>query len=197
MGSLDHVSSTSFQAYRTPRELGKNLVVEYDLALDVAADAKNALTPAFLDCSVDGLKMCWLPGPGRGVWCNPPYNDVPPWLVKGHHEVYVAGNCSRAVFLVPFAAGVSWFTDAVTKYEVFLFDERIKFEVPPYEDCPPEFRDKLYRDGKPVRSPGGGNALIVMEPSGLIGVTGLRSSKTGALMMDFITGEFYGDIDAR
>jgi phage N-6-adenine-methyltransferase len=224
MGSLDHVSSTKFQAYRTPRKLGQNLCVEYDLILDVAADEKNALCPVFYEENPlgGGLVNSWT----RPAWCNPPYNDIPSWLNKGHEEVYVEGNCPRAVFLLPFAAGVSWFTRAVTHYEVFLFDDRIKFDVPPYAECPAEFRDKLYKaskscrdcggsglrykhcslwsgeyvpcpcERKPVRSPGGGNALIVMEPGGLVGVTGLRSSETGTLLMDFITGEFYGEIDA-
>jgi phage N-6-adenine-methyltransferase len=191
---LKHVSSTKFQAWRTPEVLGRALVREYECVLDAAADADNALCPVFYDGTdgSDGLKQPWN-APGAGVWCNPPYEDPGAWLDKAYHEVFVDENCTRAVFLLPAAVGVSWFTKTCRLAEVFLFDNRIRYELPPREALPPEFQDVLYRRTKsgawvPKTSPGGGNALVVVEKGGLVGVTGLRSSLTGELLQDFTEG---------
>lgn len=193
---MSHVSSgkDSFQGWRTPAALGAALVREYECVLDAAADKDNALCPVFYDGSEgsDGLKQPWT-APGAGVWCNPPYADPGAWLTKAYSEVLVEGNCERAVFLLPASVGVSWFTQACRLAEVFLFDERIRYELPPREELPEEYRHTLYRQDKagvwrPKSSPGGGNALIVIEAGGLVGVTGMRSSETGELIVDFTEG---------
>ena len=191
---LDHLSSTSFQAWRTPRVLGKQLVQEYDLVLDVAADKDNSLTDVFLDGSEgsDGLTQPW-DLPAGGVWCNPPYDNTAAWTAKAFNEVYILGNCERAVMLLPASIGVSWFTDVCKIAEVHLFDARIRFELPAYGDLPEHLRDVLYKmtknGPKPKTSPGGGNALVIFERDGLTGVTGMRSAKTGHMVFDFLDGQ--------
>lgn len=207
---MSHVSSGSFQGWRTPAALGAALVKEYECVLDAAADKDNALCPVFYDGSEgsDGLLQPWN-APGAGVWCNPPYADPGAWLEKGYDEVLVHGNCDRAVFLLPAAVGVSWFVRACLVAEVFLFDARIRYELPPREQLPVEYQDKLYRRTRrgpgcedcrgngtgcdsccwaPKTSPGGGNALVVIERGGLVGITGIRSALTGALTVDFTDG---------
>lgn len=192
--SMKHVSSGSFQAWRTPRLLADAFRVEYDLVLDVAADVDNTVCPCFFDGSegADGLTQPWNV-PFGGVWCNPPYADTAAWLDKAFAEVE-AGNCMRAVLLVPAAVGVSWFARAVREAEVFLFDERIRFELPPMADLSPALQMQLFKaTGVPKTSPGGGNALVVIETGGLVGVTGLRSTRTGRMIQDFTTGETYAE----
>lgn len=193
--TLKHLSSTSFQAWQTPKHLAAAFRVEYDLVLDAAASQDNAICPVFFDGTEgsDGLLCPWT-APGAGVWVNPPYEDVGPWIAKAFKEVYETRNCDRVVLLVPAAVGVSWFTGACLKAEVHLFDERIKFELPPAESLPAELRVKLYHpNGKPKVSPGGGNALIIIERDGLVGITALRSTKTGRMIMDFLDGQVYGE----
>ena len=191
--SMKHVSDGSFQAWATPRPLAAALVEEFDLVLDVAADTHNTVCPAFFDGSEgsDGLLSPWL-APGQGVWCNPPYADVPSWLSKASEEVLVLGNCVRAVLLVPAAVGVRWFTLACSIAEVNLFDQRIRFDPPPRELLSQELQQSLFKEnGAPKSSPGGGNALLVIERGGLRGITGLRSAETGRLMIDFLDGQTY------
>lgn len=192
---MKHISSgpESFQCWRTPRQLADALRVEYNVCLDAAADKDNAVAPVFFDGTEgsNGLEQPW-DVPFGGVWVNPPYSDVTPWLEKAYSEVLDLGRCERAVLLLPAAVGVSWFTRACRIAELFLFDERIRFELPPRDQLPEEFRDKLYTaKGKPKSSPGGGNCLVVVERDGLVGITGVRSSKTGKLVFDFTDGAQY------
>lgn len=190
---LKHVSSASFQAWRTPKRIADALRVEYDLQLDAAADFENSVCAAFFDGSEgsNGLVEDWTL-PHGGVWINPPYEDVTPWLSKAILEVYHKASCDRAVMLVPAAVGVSWFSGACRIAEVHLFDERIRFDLPPKESLSKEWQDKLFtQKGKPKRSPGGGNALVILERDGLVGVTAMRSSKTGRMTIDFTDGAVY------
>lgn len=192
---MKHISSTSFQGWRTPRVLADAFKLEYDLCLDAAADQANAICPVFFDGTEgsNGLEQPW-DVPFGGVWINPPYEDVTPWIEKSLVEVLDLGRCARAVLLVPAAVGVSWFTRACKVAEVHLFDERIRFDLPAQADLPKKFRDKLYTaKGKPKVSPGGGNALIIVERDGLIGITALRSAKTGRLVFDFTDCASYPD----
>lgn len=67
--------------------------------LDVAADEESHWAPRFFDVKRDGLECSWLPdtppptmrdgslprgGNGKrwNIWCNPPYSDIEPWVVK-------------------------------------------------------------------------------------------------------------------
>lgn len=191
--SMKHISNSSYTGWRTPKVLADAFRLEYDLVLDAAADKDNAVCPVFFDGSEgsNGLDQPW-EVPFGGVWCNPPYFDPAPWLAKAYTEVLDLGRCERAVFLLPAAVGVSWFTRACRIAEVHLFDRRIRYELPPREELPEEFRDTLYTaKGAPKSSPGGGNALIIVERDGLVGITGIRSAETGRLIFDFTDGASY------
>lgn len=192
--TMAHISSTSFQGWRTPKPLAAALVAEFDCKLDAAADKDNAVCPVFYDGTEgsDGLLQPWNV-PGAGVWVNPPYEDCGSWIVKACEEVLLHENCQRAVLLVPAAVGVAWFSRACRLAEVSLFEERIRFDLPPREELPEQYRDKLYRQRPngtwvPKTSPGGGNALIVVEIGRHVGVNFLRNAKTGAVAQDFVSG---------
>lgn len=51
--------------------------------LDVAAAAHNAKTERYFDIDADGLSQSWA---GERVWCNPPYSNIEPWVVKAWEE---------------------------------------------------------------------------------------------------------------
>ncbi len=52
--------------------------------LDVAACDEAHCAEHYLTVADDGLKQDWV---GR-VWCNPPYSDIEPWVVKAWDEMH-------------------------------------------------------------------------------------------------------------
>ncbi len=72
---------------RTPGDL---LAECMDLAnvekfdLDVASNGENAVAPNWYSLQISGLDLD-RPWYGR-VWCNPPYSDLRPWIVKALAE---------------------------------------------------------------------------------------------------------------
>lgn len=66
---------------RTPDSLWLPLHAEFQFTLDAAATAENTKCPRF--CK-DGLAESWS---GERVWCNPPFSDIRPWVLKAWDEV--------------------------------------------------------------------------------------------------------------
>jgi hypothetical protein len=64
--------------------------------LDVAACAEASVALRFYDKTQNGLVLPWF---GR-VWCNPPYSDIEPWVVKAWAEMN-AGNVDLVAMLIP------------------------------------------------------------------------------------------------
>jgi phage N-6-adenine-methyltransferase len=184
---VKHVSSISFQAWRTPDVIYRGANEDYGpFELDAAADLRNAKVLSFFDEEADALA----PGSkwyAKRVWVNPPYADVRPWIDKAEAEV-AAGHCELVALLVPAAVGVAWFTYALQTHAVELYDERIRFDLPPIEEVPEPLRAKLFKkNGKPKTSPGGGNALVIVRSkelyvAGTAGRLVLRSAKTGRML---------------
>jgi phage N-6-adenine-methyltransferase len=77
----------------TPVELFAALNRRFGFTVDAAALPYNAKLPRFWTPEVDGLAQNWA---GERVWCNPPFSDIEPWLVKGRH-----GGAELAVLLIP------------------------------------------------------------------------------------------------
>ncbi|HBH9504764.1 TPA: DNA methylase [Escherichia coli] len=75
--------------WRTPFLLFKNLHHEFCFTLDGAATKHDALLPRFTD---DISRQSW---DGERVFCNPPYSDIPSFLLK-------AAEADLAVFLIPY-----------------------------------------------------------------------------------------------
>lgn len=62
--------------------------------LDVAADEESHWADRWYGIADDGLKQRW---EGR-VWCNPPYSDIAPWVVKAWRA---APECDVIAMLLP------------------------------------------------------------------------------------------------
>ncbi|EGD0607535.1 DNA methylase [Escherichia coli] len=75
--------------WRTPPLLFRNLHREYSFSLDGAATEHDTLLPRFTD---DISRQSW---DGERVFCNPPYSDIPSFLIK-------ASEADLAVFLIPY-----------------------------------------------------------------------------------------------
>ncbi len=51
----------------------------FRFTLDVAALPHNAKLERYFTPAIDGLAQSWA---GERVWCNPPYSNIEPWVVK-------------------------------------------------------------------------------------------------------------------
>lgn len=51
--------------------------------IDVAANARNALTPRYFDVEHDGLRMNWR---GERCWMHPPHDAMERWAIKAADE---------------------------------------------------------------------------------------------------------------
>lgn len=55
----------------------------FGFTIDVAASPANAQLDRFYTVEQNGLEQSWV---GEMVWCNPPYSDIEPWIIKAHGE---------------------------------------------------------------------------------------------------------------
>lgn len=65
--------------------------------LDVAAEEARHLAPWWFDEKTDGLKQKWK---AQNVWCNPPFSDIEPWVIKAWHSLY-SGRSNTIAMLLP------------------------------------------------------------------------------------------------
>lgn len=80
--------------------------------LDVAADEESHWAPEWFDVARNGLKQPWR---GR-VWCNPPYSNIEPWVLRAWlaHERHEA---SVIAMLLPCnRTEQQWWQDHVELY---------------------------------------------------------------------------------
>ncbi|HGV0714775.1 TPA: DNA N-6-adenine-methyltransferase [Escherichia coli] len=107
--------------WRTPYRLFHNLHREYSFSLDGAATEHDALLPRFTD---DIHNQSWV---GERVFCNPPYSDIPSFLIK-------ASEADLAVFLIPYRPHTTyWLTHIFTNplcHEIRILHRAVKF-LPP------------------------------------------------------------------
>lgn len=111
----DYGGSTTNPAYRdftqTPRWLFNALHLEFNFILDVAALPVSALCESYLTPDEDALSVDWgdyIPADERSpwCWCNPPYSDIGPWVVKAMVEQH---NGIGTVLLVPQDQSAEWY----------------------------------------------------------------------------------------
>ena len=67
----------------------------FRFTLDAAASVENARLPRFCTIADCGLTVSWA---GERVYCNPPYSDIRPWVMKAWRE---ASAAALIVLLLP------------------------------------------------------------------------------------------------
>jgi phage N-6-adenine-methyltransferase len=73
----------------TTAEVFDPLHARFRFTLDVAAAAHNAKCARYFTREDNGLAQSWA---GESVWCNPPYSDIEPWVIKAWDEwIYTTG----------------------------------------------------------------------------------------------------------
>lgn len=107
--------------WRTPYRLFRNLHREFGFSIDGAATKHDTLLPRFTD---DIHNQSWV---GERVFCNPPYSDIPSFLIK-------ASEADLAVFLIPYRPHTTyWLKHLFTNplcHEIRILHRAVKF-LPP------------------------------------------------------------------
>ena len=78
----------------TPPEFFAPLHERFRFTVDACAEDYNAVLPRYWTPEDDGLRKSWT---GERVWCNPPYDDIVPWLRKA----WGAKKADLIVMLLP------------------------------------------------------------------------------------------------
>jgi len=104
--------------WSTPSDLYAALDAEFSFTLDPCPmdDAERIMDQ-------DGLARSWA---GERVFCNPPYDNIYPWLDK-------ACEADLAVYLLPARTDTRWFHDyALKANEIRFLRGRLKFGGSPH-----------------------------------------------------------------
>jgi len=64
------------------------------IGIDVCASKDNHKAAEWIDEEKNGLVTSWKAANSGPAWCNPPFRDVFPWLMKAHTEAYKHGVLS-------------------------------------------------------------------------------------------------------
>ena len=101
------------------------------VGIDVCADDSNHKAAEWIDESIDGLTTPWVAINSGPAWCNPPFKDVKPWLLKARHEA--GANNVLSCVLTHMDHSTDWFaTGMALASEVVLINPRINFIQHPY-----------------------------------------------------------------
>lgn len=104
------MSLVGFQARNHPQQTAKGFVDDretdeatfaplherFRFTIDAAASIRNAKLERYWTKEQDALSRSWA---GERVWCNPPYSDIAPWVVKAWNEMLF--GCELVVMLLP------------------------------------------------------------------------------------------------
>lgn len=108
-------------SWRTPSLLFRNLHREFSFSLDGAATEHDTLLPRFTD---DISRQSWV---SEKVFCNPPYSDIPSFLLK-------ASEADLVAFLIPYRPHtIYWLKHIFTNplcHEIRILHRAVKY-LPP------------------------------------------------------------------
>ena len=93
--------------WQTPKPLFDKLNLEFDFDCDVAANESNKLCDSYLNEGINAITE-WVRW-GKVSWCNPPYDNIKPWVEKAIQQ-HREGK--TIVMLVPADTSVQWFKNA-------------------------------------------------------------------------------------
>ena len=110
----------------TPQALFDMLHGSCRFTVDACAVEHNHKMDRYWSPIDDGLAQSW---EGERVWCNPPYEDIGPWLAKGQ-------TATLAAFLLPVRTDRQWWRRFKPLCECHYFvgekpHTRVQFVAPP------------------------------------------------------------------
>jgi phage N-6-adenine-methyltransferase len=120
------------QNWRTPQDFWAVLQAEFDFEVDVAATAEDRL----LDCYITpeenalSLDMPWVYEVQDRAYCNPPFKNMMPWVVKAHQEAQ--RHPGAVVGLLAPLSNADWYQFCCRHaHEIRHLYPRVQFEAPP------------------------------------------------------------------
>lgn len=108
----------SKQDYRTPPEfiaaVKRRLHID-NFWIDLAADKDNAVANLFYSEEDSAFDNPWgmYETAGQWAWCNPPYNDIQPWVYQASLEAKLGANIAM---LLPASVGSNYWKEYVEPY---------------------------------------------------------------------------------
>lgn len=94
--------------------------------IDVCASANNAKAAQWIDEDENGLLKPWRNSQNGPAWCNPPFKDVKPWLMKARGEAYY--NNVMSCVLTHMDHSTDWFATGMAQAtDCILVNPRINF----------------------------------------------------------------------
>lgn len=138
-----------------PQDIFNELNKRFRFTVDVAAAQHNAKLERFYDRGNCGLSRSWA---GERVYCNPPYSNITPWVVKAWREV----DAELIVMLLPAnRTGQAWWQKHVERFRD-RWNSRLRVEFLPG-------RIRFLKPGRSVVGPNErplfGCALLIFEQS--------------------------------
>ncbi len=117
--------------WQTPPYVRAWVMNQYLIGFDTAADADNCLVPNHWSEEDSALEKMWYPlsDPNAWYWCNPPYDDIGPWIQKAVESMVLGG---RVLMLVPCDLTTGWagMSIKMSTMIVHLTELRIQFRDP-------------------------------------------------------------------
>ena len=112
--------------WMSPPGLFRNLNREFTFTLDAAASVDNALCARFWSIEDDALARDW--SQEKSVWCNPPYSQIPAFLVNAHKA---AVTC----FLILVRTQAIWWLRLIlmnpNAHEIRFLSRNVRFRAAP------------------------------------------------------------------
>jgi hypothetical protein len=169
---------TDADVRETPHEFFAELDKRYKFDLDACATHANAKCPLYFTVDghwaapvengirvpgeamflggADGLSGSWK---GRRVWCNPPYSDIEPWLVKAWNS-----DADLVVTLLPASrTDQGWWRKHVEQARDLGCGEYVPLDWNSFRTEFIRGRLKFLKDGKPLGSPRFGSVLLIWQ----------------------------------
>lgn len=81
-----HTPENIRDLWQTPKPVFNNYKNWFDIGMDAAASSSNSLCEKFLSEEDDSLTSEWNLSEKPGVWLNPPYSDILPWVEKAREQ---------------------------------------------------------------------------------------------------------------
>ncbi|WP_060442513.1 phage N-6-adenine-methyltransferase [Serratia marcescens] len=111
--------------HKDRRQIFNALDVEFGFFLDATADDGNALCAHYQTEQDNALSIDWVSY--GSIWCNPPYSDITPWMLKAAEQCRVQNQ--SIVMLLPADTSTGWFSLALQSVDEvrLITDGRLAF----------------------------------------------------------------------